>query len=90
MCLDHDRVNDGTFKADGSRQTNTTKRRIVVDHRTPHRGIERLFFDATNLQSLCADHHDRIKQTIEARGYDTSVGDDGWPVDQQHRAYKNP
>ena len=30
-----------------------------VDHITPHRGSERLFYDAENLQSLCRSCHSR-------------------------------
>jgi 5-methylcytosine-specific restriction enzyme A len=41
----------------------------VVDHRTPHRGDWSLFTDRTNLQSLCAPHHNASKQREEARGY---------------------
>lgn len=42
------------------------KRRVatVVDHVEPHRGNLDLFFDTTNLQSLCKLHHDR-KTAIE-------------------------
>lgn len=29
----------------------------VVDHRTPHRGDQQLFWDRSNWQSLCAHHH---------------------------------
>lgn len=38
----------------------------VVDHITPHRGDERLFWDQTNWQSLCKPHHDGEKQRQEA------------------------
>lgn len=37
----------------------------VVDHRQPHKGSEALFFDPTNLQSLCAPCHNREKQREE-------------------------
>lgn len=38
----------------------------VVDHRRPHRGDERLFWDRSNLQSLCKSPcHDRHKQSLE-------------------------
>lgn len=39
----------------------------VVDHRVPHRGDQRLFWDRGNWQSLCATHHSRDKQREEAR-----------------------
>ena len=34
-----------------------TKLAAVVDHIRPHRGDERLFWDATNWAALCAHHH---------------------------------
>ncbi|WP_040619343.1 HNH endonuclease [Rhodovulum sp. PH10] len=37
----------------------------VCDHVEPHRGDERLFWDAANLQTLCKDCHDRLKQSEE-------------------------
>lgn len=38
----------------------------VVDHRVPHRSDQRLFWDRSNWQSLCATHHSRDKQREEA------------------------
>lgn len=38
-----------------------------VDHITPHRGDDRLFWDRTNWQSLCAHHHNSTKQREERR-----------------------
>lgn len=37
----------------------------VVDHRTPHRGDQALFWDRSNWQSLCAPHHSSDKQREE-------------------------
>lgn len=52
----------------------------VVDHRKAHKGSEELFYDADNLQSLCAPCHDRIKREME-RGKDVIRFDaSGWPV----------
>jgi 5-methylcytosine-specific restriction enzyme A len=34
---------------------------LIVDHRQPHRGDTRQFFDPSNLQSLCKLHHDSVK-----------------------------
>ena len=31
----------------------------VVDHIIPHRGDQKLFWDETNWQPLCKEHHDR-------------------------------
>jgi 5-methylcytosine-specific restriction enzyme A len=38
---------------------------LVCDHIEPHRGDERLFWDETNLQTLCKGCHDKIKQAEE-------------------------
>jgi 5-methylcytosine-specific restriction protein A len=37
----------------------------VVDHRVPHRGDRALFWDESNWDSLCANHHSRDKQRQE-------------------------
>lgn len=39
--------------------------RLVCDHIQPHRGDERLFWDASNLQCLCSACHDGAKQREE-------------------------
>ena len=56
----------------------------VVDHIEPHRGDERAFFLAANLQSLCKQHHDSAKQRFEKSGI--KVGGDvrGIPHDPKH------
>lgn len=46
-------------------EANTSQ--LVADHKTPHRGDEALFWDASNLQCLCKDCHDRLKQSEERR-----------------------
>jgi 5-methylcytosine-specific restriction protein A len=56
----------------------------VTDHIIPHKGDEVLFFDTTNLQSLCKTCHDTLKAQIEAHGYHRAVGEDGWPIDINH------
>lgn len=38
-----------------------------VDHITPHKGDDRLFWDQSNWQSLCAHHHNSTKQREERR-----------------------
>lgn len=58
----------------------------VVDHINAHKGDRALFFEAGNLQSLCAWHHDSAKQQQERLGYSTQVGLDGWPLDGNHPA----
>ncbi len=52
----------------------------VVDHITPHKGDDTLFWDTNNWQSLCATHHSRDKQVIERGGtLKPRIGLDGWP-----------
>ncbi|MEM1346657.1 MAG: HNH endonuclease [Pseudomonadota bacterium] len=60
----------------------------VVDHIAPHRGDAALFWDVANWQPLCKPCHDRHKQSEEARGYASDIGEDGWPVDPKHPANK--
>ena len=53
----------------------------VVDHITPHKGNEALFWDDTNWQSLCNRCHNRHKQAEDRSGKAKPViGLDGWPV----------
>ena len=53
----------------------------VVDHITPHKGDQALFWDEANWQSLCAPHHDSDKKLIElGRAPKVRTGLDGWPV----------
>lgn len=60
---------------DAGRQTKAN----TADHIVPHRGDRRLFFDRSNLQSLCQIHHvEKIR--LEAGGKPkVAVGTDGWP-----------
>ena len=62
-CMEHEVVEEAT----------------VVDHIKPHKGDPQLFWDADNLQPLCAACHDGRKQ-IEERGTLVAFGDDGYPV----------
>ena len=56
----------------------------AVDHIVPHRGRAELLFDTSNLQSLCETCHNAHKQSIERRGYDKTIGIDGFPSDNKH------
>jgi 5-methylcytosine-specific restriction protein A len=58
----------------------------VADHVVPHKG-DRMLFWRGKLQSLCKLHHDSAKKRAEARGYDTRIGEDGWPTDPKHPVY---
>ncbi len=56
----------------------------VVNHKTPHRGNAKLFFDLKNLEAVCKTDHDALIQREEARGYAIGSGLDGMPVDPNH------
>lgn len=56
----------------------------VVDHITPHRGDLALFWNTANWQPLCTMHHNKVKQGIEHRGFDTQVDKGGHPTDPSH------
>jgi hypothetical protein len=60
----------------------------VVHHIKPHKGSPELFFDLANLQSVCWTHHSGIIQSIENRGFDVTIGNDGWPIDPNHPGVK--
>lgn len=54
----------------------------VVDHRTPHRGNQDLFWNEDNWQGLCAPCHSGDKQALEKSGrVKQTIGADGWPVE---------
>lgn len=60
-----------TCKKCGHLEGNTAL--LVCDHIVPHRGDELLFWDETNLQTLCKRCHDTVKQfeeqaTLHQRG----------------------
>ena len=40
----------------------------VADHKTPHRGDPKLFWNMDNIQSVSKEYHDRVKQSMEKRG----------------------
>lgn len=55
---------------------------VIADHVVPHRGDRMLFFDPSNLQSLCDPHHKSEKARIEnGRPARIPVGLDGWPLE---------
>jgi 5-methylcytosine-specific restriction endonuclease McrA len=59
----------------------------VADHIRPHRGNWNAF-RLGELQSLCQDHHNSLKRTTERRGYDPTIGPDGFPSDPTHPVYR--
>ena len=53
----------------------------VVDHKTPHRGDEAIFWDRSNWQAICKPHHDGDKQAEEKSGRaHLAIGIDGYPI----------
>jgi len=61
----------------------------VADHVEPHHGDVNKFW-LGKLQSLCTRCHESWKKSVEnaeKRGYDMTVGVDGWPVDVRHPCY---
>ena len=59
-------------------------RSAVVHHIKAHKGDLELFFDLDNLQSVCWTCHNGDIQSTDARRYDSTIGADGWPIDQRH------
>jgi 5-methylcytosine-specific restriction endonuclease McrA len=77
-------LNAGHLRMDGSPQTNPKRMHLVVNHRIPHRGDKRLFWDKANWEVACPDHHDiRIKQE-EAGTFKTGTDATGRPIDPNH------
>lgn len=74
-------LNPGTMRMDGSRETNRRRIGLRIDHIIPHRGDQQRFWDRSNWQQLCADHHDIVKQRLEQQGaaIKGAVGLDGRP-----------
>ena len=61
-----------------------TELATVVDHKIPHRGDMKLFWDSSNWQSLCKLCHDSWKQRLENSGVDSGCDLDGKPTDPNH------
>jgi len=63
------------------REIGIRRQATVVDHKIRHGGNRAIFFDRTNLQSLCKTCHDSTKQRMEKSGkVKPAIGLDGWPV----------
>lgn len=52
----------------------------TLDHKIPHKGNLKLFWDQKNWQALCDHCHNAHKQAMERNAY-TVKGNDGWPID---------
>jgi len=53
----------------------------VVDHKIPHKGDQKLFWDRDNWQPLCKACHDSVKRREEHGTQAPAIGPDGWPVE---------
>lgn len=56
----------------------------VVDHKVPHKGDHKLFWDPKNHQALCKTCHDAHKQRLEKSGAIVGCNLDGIPTDPAH------
>ena len=63
---------------------NNLPNQAIGDHIKEHRGDGELFFNVSNVQTLCKRCHDSLKQSEERLGYSKEIGLDGWPVDPRH------
>ena len=63
----------------------------VVDHIDPHKGDERKFWNARNLQSMTKQCHDKFKQSQEkgGAGFDMGSNADGTPLNPDHPWYNS-
>lgn len=61
----------------------------VVDHKVPHRGDDRLFWNPSNLQSMTKQCHDKFKQSQEkgGPGFDMGCDETGAPLNKGHDWY---
>jgi hypothetical protein len=60
----------------------------VADHIVPHHN-DPIEFWRGKLQSLCTRCHESRKKFVEHRGYDNTIGVDGWRLVPRHPVYRN-
>ena len=53
----------------------------LVDHKIPHRGDQKLFWDKTNWAASCKPCHDGYKQRVERTGVVIGSDENGNPLD---------
>jgi hypothetical protein len=63
------------------------ERASIADHVVSHKGDWNWFW-LGELQSLCKPCHDSRKKFVDFRGYDPTIGEDGWPIDPRHPVYR--
>ena len=68
-------------------QMGRTEAATVVDHITPHKGNEQMFY-AGPFQSLCATHHNSTKARIERSGVQIGGDVNGQPIDSNSHWYR--
>lgn len=56
----------------------------VVDHKVPHRGNMKVFWDKSNWAGLCKHCHDSHKQRLEKSGKQLGCDKNGLPTDPNH------
>lgn len=59
---------------------NGDPRQMHCDHIKAHKGDTALFFDASNLRTLCASCHNSHAQAEDKGSKRQMIGVDGWPV----------
>lgn len=65
-------------------ERNKRVRSTIVDHKIPHRGDIRLFWDKRNWQPMCRTCHDAAKQREERQGRVIGCDEQGIPLDKNH------
>jgi HNH endonuclease len=58
----------------------------IADHVEPHHDDPLKFWRGA-IQSVCPNCHESRKKFQENRGYDRTIGADGWPTDLRHPVY---
>lgn len=54
----------------------------ILDHKVPHKGDKKKFYDQSNWQGLCKPHHDGLKQKMEKNAHLPQIDPlTGWPVE---------
>lgn len=77
-------LNAGHLRMDGSPQTNRKRIHLVVNHRFPHKGDKKLFWDRKNWEVSCPDDHDIRIQQEEVGKVRSGTDVNGRPLDQSH------
>ena len=60
----------------------------IVHHKIEHKGDPVLFWDESNLESVCPSCHSGHIRVSEHVGYSQACDADGFPIDPRHPANK--